>query len=49
MELTVGRTKDTIFEWVLKKSGPLSNELASVFIKEKAEDAALKIMVGFFR
>ena len=49
IEFTVGRTKDTIFEWALKKSRPPSNELTCVLIKKKAEGAAVKIMVGFFR
>lgn len=48
MEYTGGRTKDTIVEWILKKSGPPSTELTCAVIKEKAADAGVKFMVGFF-
>lgn len=48
MEYTGGRTKDTIVEWVLKKSGPPSTELTCAVIKEKAADSGVKFMVGFF-
>lgn len=48
MEYTGGRTKDTIVEWILKKSGPPSNELSCALIKEKAADTTVKFMIGFF-
>ena len=48
MEYTGGRTKDTIVEWILKKSGPPSSELTCAVIKEKAADTGVKFMVGFF-
>ena len=48
VEYTGGRTKDTIVEWVIKKSGPPSSELTCAIIKEKAADAAVRFMVGYF-
>ena len=48
MKFTGGETNDTIFEWILKKSGPPSNLLTFALIKEKADDGIVKIKVGFF-
>ena len=48
MEYTGGRTKDTIVEWILKKSGPPSTELTCAVIKEKAADAGIKFIIAFF-
>jgi hypothetical protein len=48
MNYTGGRTKDAIVEWVIKKSGPPSSELTCAIIKEKAADAAVRFMVGYF-
>lgn len=41
-----GRTKDTIVEWVLKKSGPPSTEVTCALLKEKAGTA--KFMIAYF-
>lgn len=47
-EYTGGRTKDTIVQWVLKKSGPPSSLLACDAIKEKTSDSNTKFVVAYF-
>lgn len=47
-EYTGGRTKDTIVQWVLKKSGPPSTQVTCDALKDKVADESNKFIVAFF-
>ena len=47
-EYTGGRTKETIVQWVTKKSGPPSSELDCTAIKEKTDDENTKFVIAYF-
>lgn len=46
-EYTGGRTKDTIIQWVLKKSGPPSTEVTCDQLKDKVANNA-KFIIAYF-
>lgn len=47
-EYTGGRSKDTIVQWVLKKSGPPSTLVTCDALKEKTDDKDIKFLIAYF-
>jgi len=47
-EYSGGRTKDTIVNWVVKKSGPPSTTVTCDALDEKVNDDSVKFIVAFF-
>lgn len=47
-EYTGGRTKDTIVQWILKKSGPPSTQVTCDALKDKVADESNKFIIAYF-
>jgi protein disulfide-isomerase A1 len=47
-EYTGGRTKDTIVQWIVKKSGPPSSLVTCDALKAKTDDASTKFLIAYF-